>query len=163
MALPVVVGPWLGEAAHPVHGVRHVVAASARAAAIGHRRGHRPGHRRTGHPRAADVDRCCSRAWCRVVGEHVHADAQRRSRVVHRRTTHAARRDPARRTVIKEMNVIGTMQLLAACQRSPQVRKLVVKSSAAVYGAGSRVPAVCTEDMAPKATSGYAKDAVEVE
>jgi UDP-glucose 4-epimerase len=70
---------------------------------------------------------------------------------------------PSRRTVIKEMNVIGTMQLLAACQRSPQVRKLVVKSSSAVYGSGARVPAVCTEDMPSKASSGYAKDAVEVE
>src|SRR5882757_1978747 len=27
------------------------------------------------------------------------------------------------RTVTKEMNVIGTMQLLAACQRSPRVRR----------------------------------------
>jgi UDP-glucose 4-epimerase len=84
--------------------------------------------------------------------------------VVHAATT-ANPAGPARRTVIKEMNVIGTMQLLAACQRSPQVSKLVVKSSAAVYGAGARVPAVCTEDMAPKglSSSGYAKDAVEVE
>jgi UDP-glucose 4-epimerase len=84
--------------------------------------------------------------------------------VVHAATT-ASPPGPSRRTVIKEMNVIGTMQLLAACQRSPQVSKLVVKSSAAVYGAGARVPAVCTEDMAPKelSNSGYAKDAVEVE
>jgi UDP-glucose 4-epimerase len=84
--------------------------------------------------------------------------------VVHAATT-ASPAGPSRRTVIKEMNVIGTMQLLAACQRSPEVRKLVVKSTAAVYGAGARVPAVCTEDMAPKelSTSGYAKDAVEVE
>jgi UDP-glucose 4-epimerase len=84
--------------------------------------------------------------------------------VVHAATT-ASPPGPSRRTAIKEMNVIGTMQLLAACQRSPQVRKLVVKSSAAVYGAGARVPAVCTEEMAPKelASSGYAQDAVEVE
>nr|WP_042182441.1 NAD-dependent epimerase/dehydratase family protein [Kibdelosporangium sp. MJ126-NF4]CEL14988.1 UDP-glucose 4-epimerase [Kibdelosporangium sp. MJ126-NF4]CTQ93418.1 UDP-glucose 4-epimerase (EC 5.1.3.2) [Kibdelosporangium sp. MJ126-NF4] len=84
--------------------------------------------------------------------------------VVHAATT-ASPPGPARRTAIKEMNVIGTMQLLAACQRSPQVRKLVVKSSAAVYGAGARVPAVCSEDMAPKDISrgGYARDAVEVE
>ncbi|MCE7005580.1 NAD-dependent epimerase/dehydratase family protein [Kibdelosporangium philippinense] len=84
--------------------------------------------------------------------------------VVHA-ATNAAPAGPAGRSAIKEMNVIGTMQLLAACQRSPQVGKLVVKSSAAVYGAGARVPAVCTEDMAPKdiSSSGYAKDAVEVE
>ncbi|SDD42934.1 NAD-dependent epimerase/dehydratase family protein [Actinokineospora iranica] len=72
---------------------------------------------------------------------------------------------PSRRTPIKEMNVIGTMQLLAACQRAPSVRKLVVKSTAAVYGASARSPAVFTEDDAPKdiSSSGYAKDAVEVE
>ncbi|MFL6140809.1 MAG: NAD-dependent epimerase/dehydratase family protein [Labedaea sp.] len=72
---------------------------------------------------------------------------------------------PARRTVLKELNVIGTMQLLAACQRSSTVRKLVVKSTAAVYGASSRSPAVFAEDDTPRdlPTSGYAKDAVEVE
>jgi UDP-glucose 4-epimerase len=72
---------------------------------------------------------------------------------------------PTGRTVMKEMNVIGTMQLLAACQKSPQVQKLVVKSTSAVYGSSSRDPAVFTEDMGPKdlPSSGYAKDAVEVE
>ena len=66
---------------------------------------------------------------------------------------------------MKEMNVIGTMQLLAACQKSPRMRKLVVKSTSAVYGSSPRDPAVFTEDMGPKdlPSSGYAKDAVEVE
>jgi UDP-glucose 4-epimerase len=69
------------------------------------------------------------------------------------------------RPLHKEMNVIGTMQLLAACQRAPLVRKLVVKSTTAVYGAGPRDPASFTEDMAPKGlpSSGYAKDNAEVE
>jgi UDP-glucose 4-epimerase len=69
------------------------------------------------------------------------------------------------RTAMKEMNVIGTMQLLAACQKSPKVQKLVVKSTSAVYGSSSRDPAVFTEDMGPKdlPSSGYSKDAVEVE
>ncbi|HUQ57494.1 NAD-dependent epimerase/dehydratase family protein [Lentzea sp.] len=72
---------------------------------------------------------------------------------------------PTGRTAMKEMNVIGTMQLLAACQKSPRVRKLVVKSTSAVYGSSSRDPAVFTEDMSPRdlPSSGYAKDAVEVE
>ncbi|GAA0505333.1 UDP-glucose 4-epimerase [Saccharopolyspora subtropica] len=72
---------------------------------------------------------------------------------------------PGGRATMKEMNVIGTMQLLAACQQSPQVRKLVVRSTCAVYGASSRDPAVFTEDMEPKdlPSSGYAKDAVEIE
>ncbi|MDQ1744193.1 MAG: UDP-glucose 4-epimerase [Pseudonocardiales bacterium] len=69
------------------------------------------------------------------------------------------------RTPMKELNVIGTMQLLAACQNSDTVRRLVVKSSTAVYGTSPRDPAIFTEDMAAKALprSGYAKDAVEVE
>lgn len=72
---------------------------------------------------------------------------------------------PSARTVMKEMNVLGTMQLLAACQNSPHVRKVVVKSTAAVYGVSARDPGVLTEDMGPKdlPSSGYAKDAVEVE
>jgi UDP-glucose 4-epimerase len=69
------------------------------------------------------------------------------------------------RTSMKELNVIGTMQLLAACQKAPGLRHLVVKSSTAVYGSSSGDPAMFTEDMAPKRmpTSGFAKDAVEVE
>lgn len=72
---------------------------------------------------------------------------------------------PSGRSAIKDVNVIGTMRLLAACQRSPLVRKLVVKSTAAVYGAGPRSPTVFTEDseLIPASSSGYAKDAVEVE
>ncbi len=56
---------------------------------------------------------------------------------------HAAPRPGA-----KELNVIGTMQLLAACQRSRTVRKLVVKSTAEVYGGGASAPAVFTEQDA---------------
>jgi UDP-glucose 4-epimerase len=69
------------------------------------------------------------------------------------------------RTAMKEINVIGTMQLLAACQKAPSVRKLVVKSTTAVYGSSSRDPALFTENMEPRALprSGYAKDSVEVE
>ncbi len=65
----------------------------------------------------------------------------------------------------KEINVLGTMQLLGACQRAPALKSLVVKSSTTIYGASSRDPALFTEDMAPKAPprSGYAKDSVEVE
>ena len=69
------------------------------------------------------------------------------------------------RAAMMEMNVIGTMQLLAACQQAASVRKLVVKSSTVVYGASARDPALFTEGMAPKSLprSGYAKDAVETE
>lgn len=69
------------------------------------------------------------------------------------------------RTAMKELNVMGTMQLLAAVQRSSSVQRLVVKSSSAVYGASPRDPALFTEDMQPKALSGggFAKDAAEIE
>jgi UDP-glucose 4-epimerase len=69
------------------------------------------------------------------------------------------------RATMKEINVIGTMQLLAACQKAPSVRKLVVKSSTSVYGSSPRDPAMFTEDLEPEglARSGYAKDSVEVE
>jgi UDP-glucose 4-epimerase len=65
----------------------------------------------------------------------------------------------------KEINVIGTMQLLAACQKAPSIRRLVVKSSAAVYGSSPRDPAMFTEDMGPKSLprAGFGKDSVEVE
>jgi UDP-glucose 4-epimerase len=65
----------------------------------------------------------------------------------------------------KEINVIGTMQLLAACQKALSIRRLVVKSSAAVYGSSPRDPAMFTEDMGPKALprAGFGKDSVEVE
>jgi UDP-glucose 4-epimerase len=69
------------------------------------------------------------------------------------------------RSPMKEINVIGTMQLLAACQKSRVVERLVVKSSARVYGSSSRDPAMFTETTAPKRLprSGFAKDSVEVE
>lgn len=69
------------------------------------------------------------------------------------------------RGTMKELNVIGTMQLLAACQRAPGVQHLVVKSTGTVYGASSRDPAMFTEDMHAKRLprSGYAKDVYEVE
>jgi UDP-glucose 4-epimerase len=69
------------------------------------------------------------------------------------------------RTAVKETNVIGTMQLLGACQKSPTVQRLVVKSSTSVYGSAPRDPAVFTENTPPKSlpSGGFAKDAVEVE
>ena len=69
------------------------------------------------------------------------------------------------RTSTKELNVIGTMQLLAACQQAPDVRKLVLKSSAAYYGATNRDPAMFTEGMSAKRLpgGGFAKDVNEVE
>ncbi len=69
------------------------------------------------------------------------------------------------RVSMKEINVIGTMQLLAACQRSPSLRRLVVKSTSAVYGSSPRDPALFSEDLVGKVPprGGWGKDSVEVE
>jgi UDP-glucose 4-epimerase len=66
---------------------------------------------------------------------------------------------------MKEINVIGTMQLLAACQKAPTVRRLVVKSTAGVYGSSPRDPGLFTEDTGAKVLprGGWGKDSVEVE
>ncbi|AWN28056.1 NAD-dependent epimerase/dehydratase family protein [Streptomyces libani] len=69
------------------------------------------------------------------------------------------------RASVKETNVIGTMQLLGACQKAPKVQRLVIKSSTSVYGSAPRDPAVFTETTTPKSlpSGGFAKDVVEVE
>ncbi|MFW6597633.1 NAD-dependent epimerase/dehydratase family protein [Propionibacteriaceae bacterium Y2011] len=69
------------------------------------------------------------------------------------------------RSSLKEINVLGAMQLFAACQQAPTVRKLVVQSSISVYAASERGPARFTEDLSEShlPISGLGKDAVEVE
>ena len=69
------------------------------------------------------------------------------------------------RVTMKEINVIGTMQLLAACQKAESIQRLIVKSTSSVYGAGPKDPAMFTEDTEPRSQprSGWAKDSVEVE
>jgi UDP-glucose 4-epimerase len=65
---------------------------------------------------------------------------------------------------MKEINVIGAMQLFAACQRAEQLRKVIVRSTTAVYGASAQDPAVFTEGMTARAEPrGFGKDALEVE
>src|SRR5437667_3851557 len=69
------------------------------------------------------------------------------------------------RTAMKELNVIGAMQLFAACQKAETVKKLVMKSTTAVYGADPRDPAVFTEADQSRSVprTGLMKDAVELE
>jgi UDP-glucose 4-epimerase len=69
------------------------------------------------------------------------------------------------RSTMRDMNVVGTMQLLAACQKSTTMTRLVIKSSGAVYGTSPRHPATFTErdELTDLPVSGYAKDAVESE
>ena len=69
------------------------------------------------------------------------------------------------RGVMKEINVIGSLQLFAASQKAKSLRKVVMKSTTAVYGTGPGDPAVFTEEMGMRSapSSGYARDAMEVE
>jgi UDP-glucose 4-epimerase len=52
--------------------------------------------------------------------------------------------------LLHEINVMGTLQLLAACSAMPSVRTLVVRSAAAIYGSEPNAPAFFTEDMADR-------------
>jgi len=53
---------------------------------------------------------------------------------------------PAR--VLHDVNVIGTLQLLAACERTKTLDRLVIRGSAAIYGCEGATPYFFTERMA---------------
>ena len=69
------------------------------------------------------------------------------------------------RSQMKENNVIGTMQLLAAAQRSDRINKVVMKSSTAIYGSGPDEPSILPEDHAGSRVelAGYGKDVADAE
>ncbi|BCJ66157.1 NAD-dependent epimerase/dehydratase family protein [Polymorphospora rubra] len=106
--------------------------------------------------------------------EHVRADAGTvgsiiadldAEAVVHLSLVTAPDPQHGGRPGMKEQNVIGTMQLLAACQRAARLRKIVVRSSTAAYGASFRDPAVFTEDTEPRQVprGGFARDILDIE
>jgi UDP-glucose 4-epimerase len=67
---------------------------------------------------------------------------------------------------VHETDVIGTMNVLVGCAgASSSVRRLVVKSSQAVYGAGPREPSFFSEDMVnfDKVASGVTREMLEME
>jgi UDP-glucose 4-epimerase len=49
---------------------------------------------------------------------------------------------------LHDINVIGTLQLLAACERTETLERLVVRGSAAIYGCEGPAPYFFSEDMA---------------
>lgn len=55
---------------------------------------------------------------------------------------------PAR--ALHDINVIGTLQLLAACERTETLRRVVMRSSAAIYGCEGAAPLFFTEELARK-------------
>ena len=50
--------------------------------------------------------------------------------------------------VLHDVNVIGTLQLLAACERTKTLERLIVRGSAAIYGCEGATPYFFTERMA---------------
>jgi UDP-glucose 4-epimerase len=85
--------------------------------------------------------------------------------MVHLSVTSAPDPQAGGRAAMKEQNVIGTMQLLAAAQAAPRLRKLVIRSSTAAYGASFKDPAVFTEDTEPRAVprGSFARDILDIE
>ena len=64
-----------------------------------------------------------------------------------------------------DINVIGTLQLLAACERVPTLRTIVVRGSAGVYGAEPHAPQFFNEEMTrlfPLRTR-FQRDVAEIE
>jgi UDP-glucose 4-epimerase len=49
---------------------------------------------------------------------------------------------------LHDINVIGSLQLLAACEKAKTIRTIVVRGSAAIYGAEPNAPSFFTEGMA---------------
>jgi len=66
---------------------------------------------------------------------------------------------------LKELNVMGAMQLFAACQKAPALRRVVLKSTSEVYGSSAHDPVVFTEDCTSRRPlgSGFAQDSLDIE
>jgi UDP-glucose 4-epimerase len=65
---------------------------------------------------------------------------------------------------LKELNVMGAMQLFAACQKAPSVRRVVLKSTSEVYGSSPRDPVMFTEDSSSRRPlRGFGKDSLDIE
>ncbi|WP_433606919.1 NAD-dependent epimerase/dehydratase family protein [Prescottella agglutinans] len=84
--------------------------------------------------------------------------------VVHAATVAQAPKSGSR-AAMKDMNVIGAMQLFAVCQKAPSVRKVVVRSASAVYGGSPKDPAKFTEEMSARRPpqGAWARDCIEIE
>jgi UDP-glucose 4-epimerase len=84
--------------------------------------------------------------------------------VVHAAAASYAPRAGAR-AALKELNVMGAMQLFAACQKAPSVRRVVLKSTSEVYGSSARDPVVFTEDCTSRRPlgNGFAQDSLDIE
>ena len=87
--------------------------------------------------------------------------------IVHNDIVQFPERDRTARN-LHDINVIGTLQLLAAADQIPTLRQLVVRSSAAIYGAQAGAPLFFTEDLASSGWPGanrtrFQRDVAELE
>jgi UDP-glucose 4-epimerase len=74
--------------------------------------------------------------------------------------------EPGRsRRSLHDLNVVGTLQLLAAASEVPALRQLVVRSSASIYGSAPDAPAFIPEGLARTATlhTRFQRDIAELE
>ncbi|MCE5292876.1 MAG: NAD-dependent epimerase/dehydratase family protein [Nocardiaceae bacterium] len=69
------------------------------------------------------------------------------------------------RVAMHDVNVFGAMQLFAVCQKAPSVRRVVLRSSSAVYGSSPRDPVQFTEQMGAKSVpkGGFGEDLLDIE
>ncbi|PIB77737.1 hypothetical protein CQY22_000665 [Mycolicibacterium brumae] len=69
------------------------------------------------------------------------------------------------RATLKELNVMGAMQLFAACQAAPTVRRVVLKSTSEIYGSSAYDPVAFTEDSSARRPprEGFARDSIDIE
>lgn len=69
------------------------------------------------------------------------------------------------RAALKELNVMGAMQLFACCQKAPLVRRVVLKSTSEIYGSSAFDPVAFTEDSSARRPSreGFARDSTDIE
>jgi UDP-glucose 4-epimerase len=67
--------------------------------------------------------------------------------------------------VLHDINVIGSLQLLAACERLETLERLVVRGSAAIYGCEGAAPFFFTEELARKMPlrTRFQRDIAELE
>ena len=66
---------------------------------------------------------------------------------------------------LHDVNVVGTLQLLAACEALPRLRTLVVRGSAAIYGSEAAAPSFFTEELAGRfpPRTRFQRDVAELE
>ncbi|VEG51588.1 NAD-dependent epimerase/dehydratase [Mycolicibacterium aurum] len=84
--------------------------------------------------------------------------------VVHAAAASYAPRSGGRAT-LKELNVMGAIQLFAACQKAPSVRRVILKSTSEVYGSSSRDPVLFSESSSRRRPpgEGFARDSIDIE